>query len=394
MTGSTRRDFLRNSVTAGAGFASAGLVPRRIFAQDSSGFKRIAYRQLGSTGEKVSEIGFGAMNTRDDELLHAAIDKGINYIDTAWVYMKGVNEEMVGRVLKGKRDKVFLTSKAISKKPEELMGQMETSLKRLQTDHVDLMLFHVTNSREQILNDDVIKVFDDAKKKGMCRFVGVSTHENQAEVLDAAVESKFYEAVLVGYNYFSPPEVGASIEKARNAGLGIIGMKNLLNPASHPWKELDDIRSEEQKASGKITTAQALIKWVLNNRFVDTTIPGITSFEQLRDDVAVMGMPMTFSKRRSLMRYGESLRGSYCSGVSGCTGCQGQCPKGMNVNNLNRCLSYAVSYGDIALAQENYDNLPDSSKIGVCDECEECVVRCANGLDLNETIRRARELFA
>ena len=66
---------------------------------------------------------------------------------------------------------------------------------------------------------------------------------------------------------------------------------------------------------------------------------------------------------------------------------------GVNVNNLNRCLSYAVGYGDIGLARENYDYLPDSSKVDVCDECDECVVRCANGLDLTETIRRARELF-
>ncbi|MBN1290818.1 MAG: aldo/keto reductase [Candidatus Latescibacteria bacterium] len=393
MSFSSRRNFLRSGAALGAGIAATGFTPRRIFAQNSS-FKRIAFRQLGSTGEKVSEIGFGAMNTRDDELLEAAIDMGINYVDTAWVYMKGVNEEMVGRVIKGKRDKLFLTTKAISKNPDELMGQMEMSLKRLQTDHVDLMLFHVTNSREQILNNDVMKVFENARKKGMCRFVGVSTHENQAEVLDAAVESKFWEAVLVGYNYFSPPEVGKAIENARNAGLGIIGMKNLLNPASWPWKELDDIRTDKQKEDGKVTAAQALIKWVLEDRHVDTTIPGITSFEQLRDDVAVMGMPMSFGKRRSLIRYGEALRGNYCCGVAGCTGCQEQCPKGVCVNNLNRCLSYANSYGSIELARENYAQLPRTSKIDICDDCDECVVRCINGLDLNETIRRARELFA
>ena len=393
MSFTSRRNFLRTGAALGAGIASAGLSPRRIFAQNSS-FNRIAYRQLGSTGEKVSEIGFGAMNTRDDELLEAAIDLGINYVDTAWVYMKGVNEEMVGRVIKGKRDKLFLTTKAITKNPDELMGQMEMSLKRLQTDHVDLMLFHVTNSREQILNNDVMKVFEDARKKGMCRFVGVSTHENQAEVLDAAVESKFWEAVLVGYNYFSPPEVGKAIENARNAGLGIIGMKNLLNPASYPWKELDDIRTDKQKEEGKVTAAQALIKWVLENRHVDTTIPGITSFEQLKDDVDIMGMSMSFGKRRSLNRYGEALRSSYCRGVAGCTGCQDQCPNGVCINNLNRCLSYATSYGSMELARENYEQLPRTSKVDMCDNCDECVVRCVNGLDLNDTIRRARELFA
>ena len=397
MGNSTRRDFLRKtaigSVSVGAGLATSGLVPRRIFSEESSAFNRIAYRQLGSTGFKVSEIGFGCMNMGDAELVHAAIDRGINYIDTAHGYENGRNEEVVGRVMKTKRDKVFLTTKVSHRRPKDMLNMMETSLKRLQTDHVDLMLLHVTNSRDQILNNDFIKMFDEAKKKGICRFVGVSTHSNQAEVLDAAVESRFWEAVLVGYNHFSPPAVGVSIEKARQAGLGIIGMKNLLNPATSPWKKLDDIRTGTEKEKG-ITAAQALIKWVLENQFVDTTIPGVTSFEQLNDNVAIMGMPMRFGERRSLIRFSEALKGEYCCGVAGCTGCKGQCPWGVEVNDINRCLMYAYSYGNVALARENYASLPESSRVDVCTNCDECSVKCVNGLDLTRNIKRAKELFA
>ena len=393
MSSSNRRDFIKKAAvgtaTVTAGLAAAGLDPRRTFAQ-GSGFERIAFRQLGSTGFKVSEIGFGAMNMRDPELVHAAIDRGVNYIDTAYAYMRGVNEETVGKVMKTKRDKVFLTTKALRREPDEIRKMMETSLKRLQTDHVDLMLMHGASSRDAVLNDDYIKVFDEARKKGMTRFVGVSSHSNQPEVIEAMLEGKFWEGILVGYNYMTPPSVQASIEKARKAGIAIIAMKNLLT-SSWPASPLEDLRKDK---TGKLSKSQAFIKWVLDDKFVDTTVPGMTSFEQLDEDIALMGMKMSFGERRTLRRYGELLRGRYCSGVAGCTGCLNQCPRGVQVCDLNRCIGYADGYGNIDLAHENYRELPVSSRVENCSNCDECTVKCVNGLDLNRTVKRARELFA
>ena len=253
------------------------------------------------------------------------------------------------------------------------------------------MLLHDKDSREKVFNEDFMKVFDDAKKKGMCRFIGLSTHSNQAEVLDAAAESNFWEAVLVAYNYFSPPNVTASIEKARKAGLAIIGMKSMLNPSTRPWSKLDDIRKDK---SGKITPAQALIKWVLDNRYVDTVIPGMTSFEHLAEDLAIMGKKLTFDDQRLLRMYSEKIRSKYCRGVAGCTGCLDKCPKGVHVNEINRCLGYAYGYGNMDLAWENYESLPSSSRLDICAGCTECQVTCINGLNLTENINRARSLFA
>ena len=393
-----RRDFLRAGLSAAAGMSVAGLSSRRIFAEAPGKFTRIAYRQLGSTGCKVSEVGFGAMNMRDPELLQAALDYGINYIDTAWAYMNGVNEQVVGKVTKPVRDKVFITTKVVPEEPgknaeKAMMTAMETSLKRLQTDHVDLMLLHDLTSRKGVLNENWMGVLDNARKKGMCRFIGVSTHWNHVEVLDAAVESKFWEAVLTGYNYMSPPGVTPAIERARKAGLGIIGMKNLLNPldiATWNWEQIRDIRKDK---NAPLSPTQALFKWVLENPSVDTIIPGITSFEQLAEDVAIMGMKMGFEDHDTLDRFGEYIHGHYCRGVAGCTGCQNQCPYGVRPNDLNRCLSYACGYGDIGLAREQYALLPESSRVERCSGCDECTVRCVHGLNLNETVRNARALF-
>ena len=219
MRKSNRREFLHktaiscSSVTVG--LAVSGISPLNLYAQESSSFNRVVYRDLGSTGFKVSEVGMGCMNMRDPELVHAAIDAGINYFDTAHSYMNGVNEEIIGQVMKTKRDKVFLTTKISPQNPDNMSEMIETSLKRLQTDHVDLLLLHGygISNREQVLEDAILKIFDDARDKGYTRFVGFSTHKFDDEISEAAVESKFWEAVLVPYNYISPPSVSASIKK-------------------------------------------------------------------------------------------------------------------------------------------------------------------------------------
>jgi len=367
--------------------------PRRIFAEESLPFNRIVYRLLGSTGFKVSEIGMGCMNMRDSELVRAALDLGINYFDTAWGYMNGENERVVGKVMKTERNRVFLTTKMPPKTSDEIMKMMETSLERLQTDHVDLVLLHGVDSKQQLFDENFKETFNKLREKGMTRYVGVSTHSNNAEVLDAAVESKFWEAVLVGYNYMSPENVRISIEKARKAGLAIIAMKNLFNPIdikTWNWEMIKDIRKDK---STKITSTQALIKWVLEDPNIDITIPGITSFEQLHENIAIMGMDIRFGERSSLHRYSGDINNLQCRGVSGCTGCMTQCPKGVRINELNRCLKYAYSYKNMNLARENYRALPRSLKIDICKDCTECIIKCVNGLNLNETITKARNLF-
>jgi hypothetical protein len=397
MTTSNRRDFLKSAAiagtAAGAGLTISDLLPRRIFAAEGETKNKVVYRTLGSTGCKVTEIGFGAMNMRDPELVQAALDAGVNYFDTAHGYMNGVNETTVGKVVKPVRNAIFLTTKVPTASPKNMMAMMELSLKRLQTDHVDLMLLHGVDSRKAVLNNDFMQVIDEARKKGMTRFIGVSTHENHAAVMDAAVESKFWQVVLVGYNYMSPPPVKAAIARTRKAGLGIVGMKSLLNPidlATWNWEHIRDIRADKK---AKITPTQALLKWVLDDPNVDTIVPGVTSFEQLAEDVAVMGMKMSFFDRRELSRYAEAVDDGYCRGAAGCTGCRGQCPNGVEICRLIRCVRYAYGYGDLELAHENYARLPVSSRVEACGGCDECQVRCEHGLNLTDTVRLARKLF-
>ena len=379
---------MKRAVVAGAG-AAAGLTPRRVRG-DKGAFNRVYYRQLGSTGFKVSELGFGCMNTRDSALVHAAIDAGVNYFDTAHYYMNGVNEEMLGEVMKSRRNEVFLATKTgLGKDIKAIPGEIETSLKRLKTDHVDLLLFHKLDSRDLTLNEDYMKVFDEVRRKGQARFIGITTHSNQAEVLNAAVESDFWEAVLTGYNYYSPKEVTDAIRRAREAGLAIIAMKSLIT-TERPRKPFPDIRGENKS----VTNQQALLKWVLDNEYIDTIIPGITAFEQLEDDVAIMGLELSYDDRRTIRRYSEAVRDRYCCGVSGCTGCRDRCPNGVAVHEINRCLNYAEGYGDKELARANFNAIAGHGALAACEDCDECTVQCVNGLDIPSRLERARFMFS
>jgi uncharacterized protein len=379
----SRRSFIQTGVAAGTATTASGITPKHVAAAAEKA--DIRYRELGSTGCKVSEIGFGAMNMRDAELVHAAIDSGITYIDTAHKYMNGINEEVIGTVMKTKRDKVFLTTKVADQDIPGMTKNLEMSLKRLNTDHVDLLLAHSLNEVELINHEEIIKHLVNAKKSGKARFIGYSTHQFPDEYLDETFRAGVYEAILLSYNYLSPPEVARNIKRARDAGIGIIAMKTQAKGKGNP-----------DAANGSQTPNQAALKWVLENKNVDTAIPGVTTFEQLAENLKVMGMKLSFQEKREsreLRQYGESLKGDYCSGVLGCKGCRDKCPNGVAVHEINRCLGYAYGYGDIRLAHENYSDIPSGRGVDVCADCGECVVKCVNGLNLTENVHRARSLF-
>ncbi len=88
------------------------------------------------------------------------------------------------------------------------------------------------------------------------------------------------------------------------------------------------------------------------------------------------------------------MKNIFCSGIIGCTGCLNQCPHGVQVHEINRCLGYAYGYGDMQLARDNYYRLSSHARADACSNCDTCNVTCANGLNLDENLRRARLLFA
>lgn len=205
----TRRRFLEIAASITAMCASRS----RLWAAEERG--GIPYKTFGSTGEKVSAIGLGGYHIgtpSDDEsmrIIRTAIDGGINFMDNCWDYNNGASEVKMGKALRdGYRQKVFLMSKIDGRDKKTAAAQIDESLKRLQTDHIDLMQMHEVirmNDPERIFaNGGAMEALVEAKKAGKIRFMGFTGHKSpdiHMHMLKTADEHKFrLDAVLMPVN--------------------------------------------------------------------------------------------------------------------------------------------------------------------------------------------------
>jgi predicted aldo/keto reductase-like oxidoreductase len=236
--GLSRRQFLQTTVAAGVGLSA---LPGA-WAAESKG--DMPYRTLGKTGEKVSAIGLGGYHigipdeAEGIKIIRGAIDNGINFMDNCWDYHNGRSEERMGKALRdGYRAKVFLMSKIDGQTKAAAARQIDESLKRLQTDHVDLMQFH-----EVIRADDPARIFGsggmeamlEAKQAGKVRYIGFTGHKDpelHLKMLLFAASHKFhFDAVQMPlnvmdahYRSFEKKVVPILVEQ----GVGVLGMKPL-----------------------------------------------------------------------------------------------------------------------------------------------------------------------
>lgn len=385
--GMNRRTFIKVGMV---GTATALIAPpsfaetlQQIASAESSPFPKPVYRTLGRTGLKITVVSFGAMLTPEPEVIRVAIEQGVNYIDTARRYMGGKNEEIVGKAVKGMRDKVYIATKTLpeSKTKAAIIRDVETSLKALGTDHIDVIQLHSLKGRERIFIAETREALSQLKKQGKVRFCGVTTHQNEAEVLNALADDpdRFFDTCLVKYNFKADMKVSAAIDRAASAGIGIIAMKT-------------QVGGYETTGLGRITPHQAALKWALQNPRVTAAIPGMKNLTQLREDIAVMGMPFTYADLRRLDRYAEAIAPFYCTF---CGSCESGCPRGVEISTVNRALMYAEGgYHDLPLARATYAELPQQATAAACIDCAGCAARCVNGLDIAAKMERARGLLA
>ena len=185
---------------------------------------KLTYRTLGKTGMKVTTMGFGCMITSDQSVVERAADMGINYFDTARGYQSGNNERMVGAALKSRRKNLYISTKSHSRSKEEAIADLNTSLRELQTDYVDVWYLHAVGSPSEI-KDELIEAQAEAKKAGKIRFAGLSTHGGHKDVIPAVAANKHFDVILTTYNFAMDPEMEGLLKTATDAGLGVVAMK-------------------------------------------------------------------------------------------------------------------------------------------------------------------------
>jgi uncharacterized protein len=383
-----RRAFLKNGLMGVAGFGALSTLPAAAQVKGQS-FKEpkgqdrkggYLYRSLGKTGITLPIVSMGVMNSDNENLIRAALDAGIVHLDTAHGYMRGRNEETIGRVIKDRaRDSYFIGTKVSSDSDTaSFLGKVDLSLKRLGLEYVDILYLHGLGNRDAVMAEPMLQALASLKKAGKIRFAGVSTHSNEHEVIRACVESKAYEVVLAAYNFRKNNivEFDKAAAEAAQAGVGIIAMKT---QAGGFWD-----RQRQQPIPSK-----AALKWALSNPNITTAIPGMTAFDQLESNLQVVkDITLTDEEKRSLKLLPEE-GGLYCQG---CQTCLSQCPAGLPIPDLMRSYMYAAGYRNYGEAYDLAASLGVSST--PCEGCGACSVRCVQGFDVKARAGAAAGLLA
>jgi len=344
----------------------------------------LEYRVLGKTGLKVTSVGFGCMITSDGSVIERAADMGITYFDTARVYQNGNNERMVGAALKGRRNKIVLSSKTGAHTHAEALSHLDTSLKELGTDHLDIWYLHA-KSRPEDITDELIDAQQVAKQAGKIRFAGVSTHGGQPQLIPFLAAHPKVDVILSAYNFTLEPVVTTVLEQAAKAGKGTVAMKVMAGGFRRISP--DDPKYKKLKQEGGMLSA---LKWVVRNRSVHTTVPSMTDIDQLEENIKAMSVPFGTDDEKRLAAHLERISPLYCRM---CGGCQGQCRQGLPVEDMLRFLTYADGYGQFALGREHFLSLAPGHVAASCGDCESCTVECRHGVKVPERLLRAQELF-
>ena len=405
----SRRDFLAEPAGSSRGRPSRQRRPASP-AREEPRQARVRQAELPHAGPdrlKVTSLGFGCMTTTDPTVIRRAADLGINFFDTARVYQNGNNERMVGAALKDVRQKVIISSKSVARTREGLLADLDTSLRELGTDYLDIWYLHNRNDPAEV-TDDLLEAQRVARQSGKVRFAGVSTHFNMDKVLAQQAKLGQADVVLTTYN-FAMRSVDASqnanrdapktdmaeaIRSARKAGLGIVVMKVMAGGVNRVLRGDRVYGADPQelgKRLGQPGVPVAAIRWALRNEAVDTAEVCMTDHDELDENLRAMSEPYTEKDEKLLTAQLAGIGPSYCRM---CGSCGGACEKGIPVPDVLRFLTYAEGYGQFALAREHFLGMPQAARDVRCSDCTSCSFRCAYGVAFRDALTHAQEMLA
>ena len=325
--------------------------------------------RLGKTGITVPQNAFGCLPIQRDskevavKLLREAYEGGMRFFDTARAYTD--SEEKVGEAFDGMRDQIFIATKTHAKTPDGFWKDLETSLKLLRTDYIDIYQLHM--APQCYRPGDGTGMYEclvKAKEQGLIRHIGITAHKLM--VAQEIVESGLYETLQYPFSYLSSEKEIALVNACREAGMGFICMKAL--------------------AGGLITRSDAAMAYMTQ---FDGLVPiwGIQRENELQEWLSYMDETpsMTDEIADYIKKEQDELSGSFCRGCGYCL----PCPQGIEINNCARMSLMLRRAPSKAWLSEEYQ--AKMAKIENCINCRQCVKRCPYELDTPELLRRNLE---
>lgn len=355
---------------------------------------QVPRKVLGKTGKKIPILLFGAgfrIDQRFDPKLAEAMRFGVNYVDTADCYAGGTSELGVAAFhTRAKlRDQMWITSKSDEHDPQGFERTLATSLKKLQTDHVDMYFLHMLRDPAS-LNADLARVVERLKKEGKIRHFGFSCHHgNVAELLEKAASLSWVEAVMFRYNFrqYGNKELNKAMDMAHKANVGLIAMKTQGSEASFrdQWKKFEQ--------TGKWNKFQAVLKAVWADERLTAAVSEMDSLEKLRENIAAAldKSKLTQAEVEALDRYAAATRSLACDGCDHICGARMNAP--VQIGDTMRFLMYHDVYGETERARTLFRSMPQAAQRLAGLDFEPARAACPNGVDLVAHMKRASELF-
>jgi predicted aldo/keto reductase-like oxidoreductase len=365
-----------------------------VYPEAWQGARVQAYRRLGRTGVEVSDVVLGAGRIREQkgvDVVRLALERGVSYVDTSPDYSATGSEEAVGRAIAGQRDRVFLATKfctpwghlGAGASVAQYVQVIEDSLRRLGTDHVDLVHVHACDEVDRLMDPNAHEAFDRLKQAGKVRFLGFSSHTpNLVEVAETAIASGHFDVMMLAYHHGIWPKLGELIARARREqDMGVIAMKTLKGAKHHG---LAGFRDEASSYS------QAALRWVLSNPDVSAAVISFVEFQHVDEYLRASGSALAPEDVAILEKYDRLVAGSYCA--PHCGACLPACPEQLAIPDVLRQRMYFEDYGDEKEAMRLYARLERNAS--VCASCSApCLGSCPLGIRIQERMIGAHEML-
>jgi len=312
-----RRAFLKQLAATGIG-AFAGLQLTGCGKKDATtpkGMTIIPKRPLGKTGEELSIIGLGGVTVMKmpqpeaNNIVHEAIDKGVNYVDVAPTY--GNAEAILGPALDGYRDKLFLACKTQKRKKEDAAAELRQSLERLKTDHFDLYQFHAISNMEHVetifSKEGAIEAFLEAKKQGLIRYIGFSAHSVKAAL--AAMDRFDFDSILFPVNfvlYYQENFGPQVIEKAKKKGVARLALKAMAKGKWPADANRNEFPNCWYQPVSEPRAANMALRFTLSQPITAAVPPGDPKLFKRAMEIASQFTPITGEEKEELKKIAEN----------------------------------------------------------------------------------------
>lgn len=369
------------------------------------------YRYITRDNIKVSQLGFGCMRfpivnndsavideAKATEMLDYAIENGVNYIDTAYNYHQGKSETFVGKYLKnGLRDKVYLATKLpawLVETYEDFEKLLDEQLEKLETDYIDFYLLHSLYEKpwKKIVNLNVFKFLNEAKKKGKVKYIGFSFHD-EFPLFKEIIDSFEWDFCQIQLNYMDRNyQAGLTgLAYAKEKDISVIIMEPIKGGKLASTSE--DILNIWNKNNAKRTPAEWALRWLYDLNEISIVLSGMSTLEHVKENLntAHEGLPNSLTKEE--LKLIDEVTKVYNEKFKiGCTACEYclPCPSNVSIPNIFELYNNIYVYGTKEQSLNSYKSYKELEKdASKCVECGNCESSCPQHLNIIELLKEA-----